>query len=367
MWIFIEFEYNGDFKSHLRVWRNGCANVGVCVTLLLSVLDFDSMVIYIYILINIPLHCIRYYRESWRKKRAREIEMAYHIISYDAAVHQPEISLPLKNLLSHSLQVTNQNPTPTSRAFSSFRTISQTEQSWGATQWERERERAPGSAMASQSPCKWSRATKSYATTKLSSSLCNPSVFFSFHTSPSKRSRITASSLHDSSSSSSCTPPLPPVAAKAKQRTRKSVTSDNSTSEPNALLVKSDTRSLRIPALSFKSLFGRRALWRRIFFASKKVRSIILLNVITIVYGKLGFQLLCLCFVAEKISLSIRNEYLKCFKLFIFRYCYVWLYGEWEYFPTFSQKLYEEYLFILRILIIIIFYPGNLIVQILST
>jgi hypothetical protein len=180
--------------------------------------------------------------------------------------------------------------------------------------------------MASPSPCKWSRTTKSYATTKLSSSLCNPSVFFSFHTSPSKRSRMTASSLHDSSSSS--TPPLPPVAAKAKQRTRKSVTSDNSTSQRNASLDKSDTRSLRIPALSFKSLFGRRALWRRIFFTSKKVRSIILLNVVTIIYGKLGFQLLFLCLVAEKISLSIRNEYLKCFKLFIFRYCYVWLYGE---------------------------------------
>ncbi|XP_062171071.1 uncharacterized protein LOC133876834 isoform X3 [Alnus glutinosa] len=137
--------------------------------------------------------------------------------------------------------------------------------------------------MASPSPCKWSRTTKSYATTKLSSSLCNPSVFFSFHTSSSRRSRITASSLHDSSSSS--TPPLPPVAAKAKQRTRKPVTSDNSTSQPNASLDKSDTRSLRIPALSFKSLFGRRALWRRIFFTSKKVRSIILLNVVTIIYA----------------------------------------------------------------------------------
>lgn len=39
--------------------------------------------------------------------------------------------------------------------------------------------------------------------------------------------------------------------------------------------------------LSFKSLFGKRALWRRIFFASKKVRGIILLNAITIIYGKL--------------------------------------------------------------------------------
>ncbi|KAL9996658.1 putative EamA domain-containing protein [Helianthus debilis subsp. tardiflorus] len=39
------------------------------------------------------------------------------------------------------------------------------------------------------------------------------------------------------------------------------------------------------PNLSYKSLFGRRTLWRRIFFASAKVRSILLLNVITLVYA----------------------------------------------------------------------------------
>ncbi|XP_022150064.1 uncharacterized protein LOC111018331 [Momordica charantia] len=37
--------------------------------------------------------------------------------------------------------------------------------------------------------------------------------------------------------------------------------------------------------LSLMSLFDKRSLWRRIFFASKKVRSIILLNVVTIVYA----------------------------------------------------------------------------------
>lgn len=41
--------------------------------------------------------------------------------------------------------------------------------------------------------------------------------------------------------------------------------------------------------LSLMSLFDKRSLWRRIFFASKKVRSIILLNVVTIVYGELTF------------------------------------------------------------------------------
>lgn len=42
--------------------------------------------------------------------------------------------------------------------------------------------------------------------------------------------------------------------------------------------------------LSIVSLFDKRSLWRRIFFASKKVRSIILLNVVTIVYGELLFN-----------------------------------------------------------------------------
>ncbi|KAF7827667.1 EamA domain containing protein [Senna tora] len=37
--------------------------------------------------------------------------------------------------------------------------------------------------------------------------------------------------------------------------------------------------------LVFKSFFGKRSLWRRILFASKKLRSIILLNVITVVYA----------------------------------------------------------------------------------
>ncbi|XP_077241074.1 uncharacterized protein LOC143881707 [Tasmannia lanceolata] len=43
------------------------------------------------------------------------------------------------------------------------------------------------------------------------------------------------------------------------------------------------------PQIQFKrlglKLFGRRPLWRRIFFASKKVRSIILLNVLTVIYA----------------------------------------------------------------------------------
>ncbi|KAL0424630.1 UNVERIFIED_CONTAM: hypothetical protein Sradi_0997800 [Sesamum radiatum] len=43
--------------------------------------------------------------------------------------------------------------------------------------------------------------------------------------------------------------------------------------------------ALNAKQLSFKSLFGKRASWRRILFASRKVRSLLLLNVITIIYG----------------------------------------------------------------------------------
>lgn len=41
----------------------------------------------------------------------------------------------------------------------------------------------------------------------------------------------------------------------------------------------------RSATLSLKSLFGRQSLWWRVVFASRKVRSIILLNVITVVYA----------------------------------------------------------------------------------
>ncbi|KAK6157596.1 hypothetical protein DH2020_011844 [Rehmannia glutinosa] len=57
-------------------------------------------------------------------------------------------------------------------------------------------------------------------------------------------------------------------------------------SENNEVLRSSSASSVfNGKRLTFKSLFGKRALWRRIFFASQKVRSIILLNVITIIYA----------------------------------------------------------------------------------
>lgn len=165
---------------------------------------------------------------------------------------------------------------------------------------ERERESAralPSLAMASQSP--FSRNSTAFHVIKKSasasvtspslcssysssSSLCNLSMVFCSHSKPSKRLRIAVTSLRTSSSSSK---------SGAKQGRNKPVGVDSLSSgpKPNAALAGdldgARSRSQRSWRLSVKSLFGRRALWRRILFASRKVRSIILLNVITIVYG----------------------------------------------------------------------------------
>ncbi|KAM2658476.1 hypothetical protein EV2_021183 [Malus domestica] len=147
--------------------------------------------------------------------------------------------------------------------------------------------------MAAQSPFGWSWNSSIRATTAIKcSSSTNSSTFSSFHTNPRKRPRLTASSY----------PPPPPPSSpsssskpNAKQGLRKPVKLDGPNPNPNpnpnpTTLVKnsSENRSQderRVTTLSFKSLFGKRYLWRRIFFASKKVRSIILLNVITVVYA----------------------------------------------------------------------------------
>lgn len=124
-------------------------------------------------------------------------------------------------------------------------------------------------------------SSSSYSSICCSSSLCNSSMFLTSHTTPPKRNRIVFSSSSSSSSG----------ARRAKQKRMKSVELDSlsSGSKSNAALVgNSDgnrSQSQKMQYLSFKSLFGSRALWRRILFASRKVRSIILLNVIAVVYG----------------------------------------------------------------------------------
>ncbi|BFG17222.1 hypothetical protein CerSpe_034960 [Prunus speciosa] len=132
--------------------------------------------------------------------------------------------------------------------------------------------------MAAQSPCGWSWNSPTHATATVKCS-SNSSGLSSFHSAPQKRPCFTASSSPSSSSSKST----------AKQGLRKPLKLDSASPNPSKLVKSSNgNRSEdenRITTLSFKSFFGKRSLWRRIFFASKKVRSIILLNVITVVYA----------------------------------------------------------------------------------
>ncbi|KAM6571762.1 hypothetical protein CsatA_015842 [Cannabis sativa] len=138
--------------------------------------------------------------------------------------------------------------------------------------------------MASQSLCGWSSSSPTSSTVNpscsSSSSLCRPFIFFAFNPTPSKRHRFSfrASFLRDSSSSTR--------AATFKQGGRKSLRFDCpcSSSKSDANSVNRSAKQTK-PSLSFKTLSAKRSLWRRIFFASKKVRSIILLNVVTLVYA----------------------------------------------------------------------------------
>ncbi|KAL6186937.1 hypothetical protein ACLB2K_043055 [Fragaria x ananassa] len=96
----------------------------------------------------------------------------------------------------------------------------------------------------------------------------------SFYT---KRRRFTACSSSSKSSGSSGAKPGPKKQAKL----------DFTSPSPTALVTvskgKGSTSEKTNAALSLKP--GKRSLWKRIFFASKKVRSILLLNVITVVYA----------------------------------------------------------------------------------
>ncbi|XP_028097201.1 uncharacterized protein LOC114297053 isoform X1 [Camellia sinensis] len=111
-----------------------------------------------------------------------------------------------------------------------------------------------------------------------SSSSLNSSILFTFRLIHKKQTRLTTSSLHSSSSSSSTS-----SAHNGRKRVKKSVIpvtfGDNSKNEVSVNLPQSRKRTI----LSLKSLFRRRSSWRRILFASTKVRSIVLLNLITVV------------------------------------------------------------------------------------
>ncbi|GER37341.1 integral membrane protein [Striga asiatica] len=94
-----------------------------------------------------------------------------------------------------------------------------------------------------------------------------------------------------SSSSSSCACAANTSSSNAKKRLRRksvgSITVGNDSDDnvvPDSSL-NGNYSVINGKFSTFKSLFGKRALWRRILFASRKVRSIILLNVITIIYA----------------------------------------------------------------------------------
>ncbi|KAL6969961.1 hypothetical protein U1Q18_029671 [Sarracenia purpurea var. burkii] len=119
------------------------------------------------------------------------------------------------------------------------------------------------------------------------SSLFNSSIVLTFSTIHKKQNHLAAFRL-DPSSSSSCSSSSSSVCSashKAENRVRKSVKPEAFGDIPKNKFSVNRPESPKRPNLSFKSLFGRRSLWRRILFASTKVRSIILLNVLTVVYA----------------------------------------------------------------------------------
>ncbi|KAJ0037995.1 hypothetical protein Pint_22285 [Pistacia integerrima] len=149
--------------------------------------------------------------------------------------------------------------------------------------------------MASLSLCRWSVKTAADSSAiELSTDPCNyPVLFFC----QSKRRRFVASAAHNSSSSSSS-------GSNASSISKKRIELDVYGSSQRKIVDNSKNEvvlaSRKRRTISFKSLFGRRSLWRRILFASKKVRSIILLNVITVIYVKHNDEL-----VSERLDSGI--------------------------------------------------------------
>ncbi|KAI3466978.1 hypothetical protein Pfo_023641 [Paulownia fortunei] len=98
-----------------------------------------------------------------------------------------------------------------------------------------------------------------------------------------------SSNFNSSSSCSSCNCAVNNASSNARKRLRRksveTITVDSDSKINEAFNSSSNDGVFSGKRLNFKSLFGKRALWRRILFASQKVRSIILLNVITIIYA----------------------------------------------------------------------------------
>ncbi|KAK4263967.1 hypothetical protein QN277_029312 [Acacia crassicarpa] len=157
--------------------------------------------------------------------------------------------------------------------------------------------------MAVQSPSQWWSCTRpsysdpfslpsSSSSSSLSSSSARTSSFlYSFHTTYTKRHRLIACSLPRRPSPSSSSSSLSNSGLRLSNPDKSDVSgskrkelSNNARRDVSSSL-SSQIGGQKRERLIFKSFFGKRSLWRRILFASKKLRSIILLNVITIVYA----------------------------------------------------------------------------------
>ncbi|KAG8366732.1 hypothetical protein BUALT_Bualt17G0110000 [Buddleja alternifolia] len=142
--------------------------------------------------------------------------------------------------------------------------------------------------MAAPSPSRWPPFNYATTTSLHSSSTIFPLLNYT------KRRRVIPWSYNSTSSSSSFGRAVGSyVSCNATNRVRKnlvekiSVNSDSENSSDVVFVssINGSASNSNGNRFSFRSLFGKRALWRRIFFASTKVRSIILLNAITIIYA----------------------------------------------------------------------------------
>lgn len=141
--------------------------------------------------------------------------------------------------------------------------------------------------MASPSPWRWPRQNSSGKHSSLIgfSSFNASSIYvYPFVFSHRQRSFFTIRHKHHPSPTSCCSAD-PNNAKRRPRKSDKHLQIGEILVNDNASVSKWEQSAKKRLNLNYKSLFGKLALWRRIFFASKKVRSIILLNVITLVYA----------------------------------------------------------------------------------
>ncbi|KAE9595418.1 putative EamA domain-containing protein [Lupinus albus] len=120
--------------------------------------------------------------------------------------------------------------------------------------------------------CAWTTLTYLHPFTTLSSSSSSTSCNSLFL----KRHRFVPFSLHRQSSSTSGKPVILAVNHDSE---------DDTQPDQNPTRLNQNPTQISEERPNLKSLFGKRYLWRRINFASKKVKSIVLLNGITLVYA----------------------------------------------------------------------------------